>query len=71
MAIDLIVWPPSWMPRLAKGVLQDWANAKSTAVWPDPLPHGSLLSLLSRLPLGSLSGCGESMTVFGFLVGPG
>ena len=59
MAIDLIVGPPSWMPSLANGVLQDWANAKRTAVLPDPLPHCSLLSLLSRLPLGSLSGCGE------------
>src|ERR1700722_11695988 len=56
------------MPSPANGVLQDWANATSTAVLPDPLPHCSLLSLLSRFPLGSLSGCGESMTVFGFLV---
>src|ERR1700748_1960415 len=63
-----MVWPPSWMPRLANGVLQDWANAKMTGVLPDPSPHCSLLSLLSRFPLGSLSGCGELTTVSGFLV---
>src|SRR5690349_13161847 len=56
------------MPRLANGVLHDCANAKSTGVLPEPLPHCSPLSLLSVFPFGRVSGCGESITVVGFRV---
>src|SRR6476646_10802225 len=68
VAIDLIVLPPRSMPSCANGVLQDWANAKITGVWPDPSPHCSLLSLLSRFPLGRWSGCGEAIFWSGFRV---
>ncbi len=43
----------------ANGVLQDWANAVITGVWPVPSPQGSSLSSLRRFPFGSLSGCGR------------
>src|SRR5690242_5012140 len=56
------------MPIFANGVLHDWANAMSTWVLPEPLPHCSPLSLLSGLPFGRISGCGESTTVLVFLV---
>src|ERR1700742_2975990 len=67
-AVFLIVGPPSWMPSLANGVLQDWANASIAAVWPEPFPHVSPLSLLRKLPFGSFSGCGEASSVVGLLV---
>src|SRR6516165_11223099 len=57
------------MPSWANGVLQDWANATITAVLPEPLPHRSPLSLLSVLPFGKVSGCGESMRVCGLSAG--
>src|SRR5215468_561395 len=57
------------MPRPAKGVLQDWANAWMAGVVPEPLPHCSLLSLDRKLPLGSFSGCGEARGELGLLAG--
>src|SRR6266700_165901 len=66
--MDLIVVPPSWTPSSAKGVLQDCANATTTCVEPDPVPHCSFASLLRKLPFGSLSGCGEAIRFCGFRV---
>ena len=66
-AVALMIGPPRSMPMFANGVLQDWANAVITGVWPDPSPHASSLSSLRWFPFGSFSGWGEKTFCCGFL----
>src|ERR1700733_19242 len=65
---NLLAWlcspgPPTFMPMFANAVLQDSRNAWMTWGWPPK--QVSAASLLSVLPLGSVSGCGAAMVACG------